>query len=160
MKLGVRSSLAAWVAAALLCVSTRAWAEPLPEPTLSPGESSQLRSLELKLDDVSAERASTSTVLPWAVVGVGIAAILVGGSLGIAKVASCDESCTSAFWPSWLVVGGAGLSAAGLIWLRLVQEDIAELESRRYHLQMQIDGYETLREARSQRALLQVSATF
>lgn len=163
MKLGVRRALAAWVAAALLCVSARASAQAeatLPEAALTPSENAQLRSLQLKLDDVSEERAGTSTVLPWTVLAIGVGAILVGGTLGIVGVASCDDSCTSPFWPSWVVVGGAGVATAGLIWVRLVQEDIAELETRRFHLQMQIDGYETLRTPRGQRALVQIGATF
>jgi hypothetical protein len=100
-------------------------------------------------------------VLPWAVVAIGVTSIVIGTAIGLENVASCEgDSCSSPFWPTWLVVGGAGVSTAGLIWLKLVTEDIAELESRRYQLQMQLDAYETLREARTQRAVLRVSGSF
>jgi hypothetical protein len=150
--------LAAWVAVTLVTVSTAARAQ---EAQLTPAEHSQVRELELRLDDVRSERAATSTVLPWAVVAIGVTSMVVGTAIGLEHVASCDgDSCSSAFWPSWLVVGGAGVSTAGLIWLKLVSEDVAELESRRYQLEMQLDAYETLREARGQRALVQLSGTF
>lgn len=152
--------LAAWVAAALVTVSTVARAQSAQVP-LTPAESSQLRHLELRLDDVDGERAATSTLLPWTVVVLGLSAVVLGTTLGAAGVGSCeDDSCSSPLWPTWAVVIGAGVTTGGLVWLKLVREDIAELESRRYHLQMQIDGYEVLREARGQRAVLQVGGTF
>lgn len=169
MKLAVRS-LAAWVAAGALAVSTgaRAHAQQARAPVeldagpveLTPPESAQLRSLQLRLDEVAAEEADTSVVLPWGVVALGVGAIVLGVALGAERVASCDESCDGPFWPAWLVVGGAGVTTGGLIWLKLVYEDVAELQSRRYHLEMQIDGYETLREARKSRALLNVGGRF
>lgn len=150
--------LAAWVAVTLVTVSPAARAE---DAQLTPPERSQVRQLELRLDDVRGERADTSTVLPWAVVAIGITSIVLGAAIGLENVASCDDdSCSSPFWPTWMVVGGAGVSTAGVIWLKLVSEDIAELESRRYQLQMQLDAYETLREARTQRAVLQLRGTF
>jgi hypothetical protein len=159
--------LAAWVAVTLITVSTVARAQSAEQPTevrLTPAESAQERELQLRLDDINSERASarTSTVVPWTVVALGVAAMVVGVSVGLEGVASCDEeSCTGPFWPGWLVIGGAGASTGGLIWLRLARENIAELDSRRYHLQQQLDAYEVLREARaSQRALLHVQATF
>lgn len=154
--------LAAWVAATLLTISSGARAqEAAPSADLTPAERGQVRQLELRLDEVSSERADTSTVLPWTVVAVGVSAIVFGSVLGLEKIYGCeDDSCTSPFWPTWVVVGGAGVSTAGLIWLKLVTEDIAELESRRYHLQMQLDAYRTLREARTARAVLQLRGTF
>jgi hypothetical protein len=150
--------LAAWVAVTLATVSTAARAQ---EAGLTTPERSQIRQLELRLDDVRDERAATSTVLPWTVVAIGITAMVIGTAMGLEGIASCEgDSCSSPFWPTWLVVGGAGASTAGLIWLRLVHEDLAELESRRYQLQMQLDAYETLREARGERALLHVRGTF
>lgn len=155
-----RRSLALCVAVALATVSSVARAEALPEPTLTPAESGQLRQLQLRLDDIDLERAGTSTVLPWTVVALGVGAMLVGGTLGLARVASCEDSCTSPFWPTWVLVGGAGVSTAGLIWLKLVHEDLAELQSRRYHVQTQIDAYELIQKARSEHALIQVRGTF
>jgi len=152
--------LAAWVAATLVTVSTVARAQSA-ENQLTPAESSQLRQLELHLDDVNDERASTSTLLPWTVVVLGISAIVLGTGVALSGIDSCGEdSCSSPLWPTWVVVGGTTAATGGLIWLKLVKEDIAELESRRYHLQMQIDGYELMREARSERALIQVGGTF
>jgi len=160
--------LAVWVAATLATVSTVARAQaveqqPSAEVRLTPAESSQERQLLLRLDDVDSERAATrsSTVVPWTVIAVGVAAMVVGVSFGLERVASCDqESCSSPFWPGWLVIAGGTLSTGGLIWLRLAREDIAELDSRRYQLEQQLDAYQILREARAQRALLQVRATF
>jgi hypothetical protein len=159
--------LAAWVAVTLITVSTVARAQSAAQPAevrLTPAESGQERELQLRLDDIDSERAGarTSTVVPWTVVALGIAAMVVGLSIGLERVASCEmESCTSPWWPGWLVAGGAGISTGGLIWLRLARENIAELDSRRYHLQQQLDAYEVLREARaSQRGLLHVRAAF
>jgi hypothetical protein len=166
--LPVARVLAVWVAATLVTVSTIARAQAVEPPAelpaprlLTAAESSQQRQLMLRLDDINDERAGTGTVVPWTVIAVGVAAMVVGVSVGIQRVASCEqESCSSPFWPGWLVVGGAGVATGGLLWLKLVREDIAELESRRYHLEQQIDAYEVLREARAQRALLHVRATF
>jgi hypothetical protein len=150
--------LAAWVAATLVTVSTAARAQ---DAKLTPAERSQVRRLELHLDDVRGERVATSTVLPWTVVAIGVTSMVVGTVIGFEKIYGCDDdSCSSPFWPTWLVAGGAGVATAGVIWLRLVSEDIAELESRRYQLQMQLDAYETLRQARGERALLQIRGTF
>lgn len=152
--------LAAWVAVTLVTVSTVARAQAAERP-LTPAESSQQRQLVLKLDEVQGERASTSTVLPWTVVALGVGAIVLGASVGLERMHACGEgSCSSPFWPGWIVAGGAGVATGGLIWLKLVNEDIAELESRRYHLQQQLDAYQVLREARSPSALLQVGGTF
>lgn len=161
-----RRLLVAWVAASVLAVSTssrvraQAVAPELASGTLTEAESSQLGALRLRLAALDAEQADTSTVAPWAVLALGITATVVGVALGVGRAASCDDSCSSPFWPAWLVVGGATVSTAGLLWLRLVHEDIAELQSRRFQVQMQIDGYETLRQARIERATLHVRAAF
>jgi hypothetical protein len=150
--------LAAWVAVTLVTVSTAARAQ---HAELTAAEHSQIRQLELRLDDVKGERAAASTLLPWAVLAIGVTSVVLGTAIGVGSVASCDdESCSSPFWPTWMVVGGAAVSTASVIWLKLVSEDIAELESRRYQLQMQLDAYETLREARTERAVLQLRGTF
>jgi len=157
--------LAAWVAVTLVTVSTVARAQSAAPPPadlrLTAAESSQERQLQLRLDEVNGERASVGTTLPWAVIAVGIAAAVIGTTVAVARVEGCEqESCTSPIWPAWLVVGGITVSAGGVVWLRLVSEDIAAIETRRYHLQQQIDAYEVMREARGQRALLHVRATF
>lgn len=171
MKQAVRV-LAAWVVCGALAVSNAASAQalenqpsaddptPAPLAELSPPETAQLRSLQLRLDEVASEEAGTSTVLPWTVVVLGVSAVVLGTALGVEQVASCDESCPSPFWPTWVLVAGAGVTTGGIIWLKLVREDIAELRSRRFHLELQIDGYETLREARRDRALLRVGGRF
>ena len=127
---------------------------------LTPPEIAQLRSVQVRLDAVEREEADTSTVLPWTVVVLGVSAVALGLGLGVEHVASCEESCGAPFWPSWALVAGTGVATGGLIWLKLVNEDIAELRSRRFHLEMQVDGYEALREARRQRALLHVGGRF
>jgi hypothetical protein len=158
--------LAIWVATTLATVSTVARAqavEPPPTLQLTAAESSQERQLLLRLDDIDSERASTraATILPWTVIAVGVAALAIGVGVGVESVASCNrETCSSASWPGWLVIGGGTVATGGLIWLKLVREDISELDSRRYHLEQQLEAYKVLREARAQRALLNVRATF
>ena len=91
----------------------------------------QAAALRAKLTSVNEEREDSSTLLPWLVLATGIAAVAVGTTIGIVRTLDCDDSCTSPFWPSWLLVGGAAVSTAGLVWLQLAREDQAELESRR-----------------------------
>jgi len=158
-----RRFIAAWVALCWLTVSAGARADALTgssPPALSAPERSQLRSLELRLDEVAMQEAGTSAVLPWAVVALGVGATLLGLGVGAYRVASCDGSCTGPFWPGWLVVGGGTATTAGLIWLRLLHEDLAELKSRRYQLQMQIDAYEIVRQGRGEQAVLRVQGSF
>jgi hypothetical protein len=102
--------------------------------------------LQKKLAGLTRERAESSTVLPWLTLATGLAAVAVGASLGIGQVLDCNDSCSMPFWPSWLLVGGAAVATAGIVWLQVAREGQDELDSRRYHIVLQLEGYERERE--------------
>lgn len=135
--------------------------ETLPEPQVDPdldrnavdpdavvafgrerAEHEQMTTLKRRLRDLELEQAETSTVLPWSTLIVGIAAMVLGVAIGVESAVSCDSSCTSEFWPGWVVTGGATVSTVGLLWLKLTEEELAELRSRHYHLQNQVEYIE------------------
>jgi hypothetical protein len=99
----------------------------------------QRSSLQRKLEHVQSEREHTSTLVPWIVTGIGIAALVTGLVAGVGSALSCKGSCSTAFWPGWLVVGGTTAGAVGVVWLEHKRHDIAELELRRKQLEQELE---------------------
>jgi len=91
------------------------------------------------LQAVEREEQDTSRLLPLLTAGTGIALLAVGVAVGAGKALSCDDSCTMPFWPAWLVVGGGTVATGGGIWLALKERDIAELQSRRFQIERELD---------------------
>ena len=84
------------------------------------------------------ERDSTSWV-PWAMTGTGVAAVAIGLLAGAIPTATCDDSCQRPFWTAWVLVGGAALTTAGSIWLVIDHGEEAELRYRRLRLEQQLE---------------------
>jgi hypothetical protein len=120
-------------------------------------ERAQLAKLRAELLQLEREQDDVDQVLPWSVLALGAAAVIVGTVLGIERASACDASCPGPFWPSWLVVGGATVGTLGLVWLKLEHEELSALRSRHYHLQNQIDAYELNRATLAPRLTLRAA---
>jgi hypothetical protein len=78
--------------------------------------------------------------MPWVVTVTGAALMLTGLIFGVHAVLSCPhDSCKSPWWPGWVVVGGSTIGMAGAVWLRLEYRELAELQSRRYQLERDLE---------------------
>jgi hypothetical protein len=97
--------------------------------------------LQTELQAVRREREDSSLLLPWTVLGTGIAMAVVGLSIGLSD-AFCDGSCSGPFISSWLVMGGATVGGAGGVWLALEQRDQAELRRRQDTLENELQYLE------------------
>ena len=85
------------------------------------------------------EQDHFSLLAPWVVTVTGAAMMLTGLIFGVHAVLSCDGSCKSPWWPGWVVVGGATAGIAGAVWLRIDYRDLAELQSRRYQIERDLE---------------------
>ena len=97
------------------------------------------RQLERSLAAVQAEREDTHLLLPWVVTAAGAAILVTGLVLGAAASLDCDDSCSSSFWPGWLVIGGGTIGEAGMVWVLLKNRDVAELTSRERQIETEIE---------------------
>ena len=98
--------------------------------------------LQLALGRVQRERADTSALSAWLFTAVGVGVLVTGLAAGAVGALGCKRSCSTPFWPGWLVVGGATMTTAGVVWIRLKQHDIAELELRRVDLEQELQRVE------------------
>ena len=94
--------------------------------------------LRLELGRVQREWADTSALSAWLFTAVGVGVLVSGLAVGAADALGCKRSCSTSFWPGWMVVGGATMTTAGIVWIKHKQGDIAELESRRFHLEQEL----------------------
>src|SRR5262245_14256077 len=139
-------------------------AEPAPAvaaPAPQPGEEDELmdedatavlrmqqvdarRKAELTraLRTVQREEQDSSRLLPLLVTGMGITLLLTGVAVGASEVLRCDDSCTMPFWPAWFVVGGGTVATAGGIWLARTDHDIAQLHSKRFQIERELQYLE------------------
>jgi hypothetical protein len=95
--------------------------------------------LTRQLYAVEREEQDTSRLIPMLVTGTGIAVLVTGIAIGAGKALACDDSCRMPFWPAWLVVAGGTLTTGGGIWWALKERDLAELRSRRFQIERELD---------------------
>jgi hypothetical protein len=100
-------------------------------PAYSPEAAQQqrMRELERKLAKAQREREDSSILLPAAITVTGIVAMVTGLVAAAAPSLACDDSCSQAFWPSWLAIGGATVGTAGAVWLHRALQDQQELDA-------------------------------
>jgi hypothetical protein len=111
------------------------------------------------LKRVEDERASTTHFWPWLAVGVGVGASVGSAAYGAIYAIDCDSDCSAPTWVSLVVVAGAAVAALSMIWLVRTDEDIRELESRKYHLERDLERLSRAsrsQPARAQNALVTV----
>lgn len=157
-------------ACTVLCASllaSRASAQDAPRSSADLVHEHRERELRAALLDVQREQTDTTRLLPWLVLGAGIAMAATGMVVGAGEAIACDDSCTGPFWPAWLVVAGAAAGTAGGIWLVLKNREIAELRSRRYrietelqYLQWSTEDYTRVQAASAQRFALRLRFAF
>jgi hypothetical protein len=95
--------------------------------------------LTRELHAVEREQQDTSRLIPMLVTGTGIAVLVTGIAVAAGRTLACDDSCRMPFWPAWLVVAGGTLTTGGGIWWALKDRDLAELRSRRFQIERELD---------------------
>jgi hypothetical protein len=118
--------------------ATPSAAQPIELAAPTDSTAARKRALEASLAGVDRERAGQSLLLPWLATSVSAALLLTGLGAGLGHAVGCAHSCTTPFWPGWLVIAGTTFGTASVIWLERRQRDLAELDSRRYHLDQEL----------------------
>lgn len=96
--------------------------------------------LQHELAKVRYEQDHPGLLAPWVLTVTGVALMLTGVIFGVNAVLSCPhDSCRSPWWPGWVVVGGATAGIAGAVWLRIEYREQAELQSRRYQIERDLE---------------------
>lgn len=120
--------------------------EPTPEPEYEASAPTadlaghRERELRTRLEHALREEQDASLLLPSITTSVGAAMVLTGVAISVGLLAGCDEdSCTGPFWPTWLMMGGALIGSAGAAWVVLESHDQAELRSRRYQIERELE---------------------
>jgi hypothetical protein len=115
---------------------------PVPAPDAVPAPVDPLahreREIEEAISRVSLQQREHSTLLPWLLLGSGIAAVAVSGGYGVGHVLLCESSCGIEFWPPWILMGGLAMITGGTVWLQSARADREAIDSRRYHLEQQL----------------------
>ena len=116
-------------------------AEPEAAPPSAGADAARLadEKLQRELAEVRYEQEHSSTLVPWIFTATGVAMLVTGLIVGAQAAISCHSSCSSPWWPGWMVVGGSTVAMAGVVWLKLDQRDSAELQSRRYQLEQEFE---------------------
>ena len=95
--------------------------------------------LELDLKKIEAEREGYSRFWPWFTLTAG-AAMTVGGTVvGAGKVYSCDGGCSTSAWIGIIVATGTLVATVGTIWIVRANRDVADIDSRKYQLEQEIE---------------------
>jgi hypothetical protein len=126
--------------------------------TRSPAKSGPpLDHVKAQLMDLQKERESTTNLWPWLVLGVGLGATVGSATYGAIYAIDCDHDCSTPNWVSLTVVAGAAVAALSMLWLVRTDDQIRELESRKYHLERDLErmstASRTLRSSRAQASL-------
>lgn len=117
-------------------------AENEAKAQISPEAAAQASDAKLhnELAKVRYEQEHPGLLAPWIVTVTGAALMMTGLIFGVHAVLSCPEdSCRSPWWPGWVVVGGATAGIAGAVWLRIEYREQAELQSRRYQIERDLE---------------------
>ncbi|HEX4351641.1 MAG TPA: hypothetical protein VHZ95_01980 [Polyangiales bacterium] len=102
-------------------------------------------SVRVELAKVTAEREHASNLLPWLTLGVGVGSTTLGTIAGAAYAIGCSHECLTHAWVSVVVVAGAAVSTLGAIWLLRIDQDIAEIDSRKYMLERELEHFDQTR---------------
>jgi hypothetical protein len=95
--------------------------------------------LENDLRKVEAEREAYSRFWPWFTLTSGVALTAGSVAVGAGHVFSCDGGCSTSAWIGILVATGTLVATLGTIWVVNSNVGLAEIDSRRYHLQQEIE---------------------
>ena len=95
--------------------------------------------LESDLRKVEAEREDYSRFWPWFTLTSGAALTAGSVAVGAAHVFGCDGGCSTSAWVGILVATGTLVATLGTIWVVNANAGLADIDSRRYHLQQEID---------------------
>jgi hypothetical protein len=95
--------------------------------------------LEANLSKVDAEREEYSRFWPWFTLTTGVALTAGAVAVGAAHVFGCEGGCRTSAWIGIAVAAGTLVSTLGTIWVVNSNAGLAEIDSRRYHLQQEIE---------------------
>lgn len=95
--------------------------------------------LDSDLRKVEAERENYSRFWPWFTLTTGAALTAGSVAVGAGHVFGCDNGCSTSAWIGILVATGTLVATLGTIWVVNSNAGLAEIDSRRYHLQQEIE---------------------
>jgi hypothetical protein len=95
--------------------------------------------LDSDLLKVEAERENYSRFWPWFTLTTGAALTAGSVAVGAGHVFGCDNGCSTSAWIGILVATGTLVATLGTIWVVRSNAGLAEIDSRRYHLQQEIE---------------------
>jgi hypothetical protein len=95
--------------------------------------------LDSDLRAVEAERENYSRFWPWFTLTTGAALTVGSVAVGAGHVFGCDNGCSTSAWIGILVATGTLVATLGTIWVVNSNAGLAEIDSRRYHLQQEIE---------------------
>lgn len=95
--------------------------------------------LEDDLRMIEAERDQYSRFWPWFTLTSGVALTVGSVAVGAAHVFGCDGGCSTSAWIGGMVAAGTFVATLGTIWVVNSNVGLAEIDSRRYHLEQEIE---------------------
>jgi hypothetical protein len=95
--------------------------------------------LDSDLLKVEAERENYSRFWPWFTLTTGAALTAGSVAVGAGHVFGYDNGCSTSAWIGILVATGTLVATLGTIWVVSSNAGLAEIDSRRYHLQQEIE---------------------
>jgi hypothetical protein len=95
--------------------------------------------LETDLRKVEAEREDYSRFWPWFTLTTGAALTVGSVAVGAGHVFGCDGGCSTSAWIGILVATGTLVATLGTIWVVNANVGLAEIDSRKYHLEQEIE---------------------
>jgi len=95
--------------------------------------------LDTDLLKVEAERENYSRFWPWFTLTTGAALTAGSVAVGAGHVFACDNGCSTSAWIGILVATGTLVATLGTIWVVSSNAGLAEIDSRRYQLQQEIE---------------------
>ena len=95
--------------------------------------------LESDLRKIEAEREEYSRFWPWFTLTTGAALTAGSVAVGAGHVFGCDGGCSTSAWIGILVAAGTFVATVGTIWVVNSNLGLAEIDSRRYHLQQELE---------------------
>jgi hypothetical protein len=133
----------AWSATARAQTASTAQADaPVEALSAANTRQQQMSELRVAIEHVQDKREHTSTLSAWLFTAAGVALAATGLAIGAGSALGCKGSCTTTFWPGWLVIGGTTMGTVGIVWIVRKEHDIAELTSRRYQLEQELQRVE------------------
>jgi len=112
---------------------------PVRGPAPSVGLAGGADDVRAQLRATQAERDRVNLWLPWLSVAVGGGSAAIAGIAGALQVMTCHSNCDTLNWVAFTAVAGTSLATLATIWLIRAQDEVRALDSRKYHLEQELE---------------------